>query len=138
MTALIGTGHSIDQKNAEMKGRFRPRADLHDSPAITVRVSLLDDKRITDSVKTCLNVICWCRTLIALKRQTHRKVGTQSFRSKGVRPKTAGLPVQIWTCRGSMYFDSGHIVQARRYFRHLSFPLTGICRGAQLLSDAAR
>jgi hypothetical protein len=85
-----------------------------------------------------LDLICWWCTLIALKRQTHRKVGAQSFRSKGVRPKTAGLPVQVWACRASMYFDSGHIIQARRYFRHLAFPLTGICRGAQLLSDAAR
>ncbi len=28
MTALIGTGHSIDQKNDEVKGSFRPEADM--------------------------------------------------------------------------------------------------------------
>ncbi len=26
MTALIGTGHSIDQKNDDVKGSFRPQA----------------------------------------------------------------------------------------------------------------
>ena len=26
MTALIGTGHSIDQKNNDVKGSFRPEA----------------------------------------------------------------------------------------------------------------
>jgi hypothetical protein len=38
----------------------------------------------------------------------------------------------------SMYFGSRQIVQARRYFRHLSFSLTGVCRRVQLLSNAAR
>ena len=28
MTALIGTGHSIDQKNDHVKGNFRPEADV--------------------------------------------------------------------------------------------------------------
>ena len=28
MTALIATGHSIDQKNDDVKGRFRPIADI--------------------------------------------------------------------------------------------------------------
>jgi len=28
MTALIGTGHSIDQKNNDVKGSFRPEADV--------------------------------------------------------------------------------------------------------------
>ena len=32
MTALIGTGHSIDQKNDDVKGSFRPIADLQVIP----------------------------------------------------------------------------------------------------------
>src|SRR5262245_22612965 len=50
--------------------------------------------RFTDCHSACLRYFLPLCIVARVSGQTHRKVGTQSLRSKGTMPTTAGLPAQ--------------------------------------------